>query len=338
MKPATGIVLSSVLFLVGWGAGQTWKGLDLEEARQRAGEAARGYEQKIQALEGAVADLSKEREQVQGVVLQKEQEVRDLERKVSGVEGRLAAATKQSSVVAPGKEPELKPMKMMADLMKNPEMREVFKQQQVAQVEMFYGGLFKRFHLNDGEREDLKKLIAARIQADSEFALQAMGGDAPSKDRETALKALKAARDESDLKIKTFLNNEQDYLAYQNWEESKPERMAMSMGQSFFAGSGEPLTSTQEDQLVNAMMAARTRRTNIPDLTKLENLSPENMRPEAIEKILAANDLQAQEVAAVAASFLSPKQLAALKTMQQQQKTMQEMGLKMTGAMFGGKK
>lgn len=151
-------------------------------------------------------------------------------------------------------------------------------------------------------------------------------------------KALTEAKNASDLKIKTFLNNEQDYLAYQNWEQAKPERMALSMGQSAFAATGEPLTSVQEDQLANAMMRARTSRTNIPDLTKAENLSPENLSRLSLEKILASYDVQAQEVATAAAAFLSPKQLEALKTFQQQQKSLQEMGLKMSGAMFGGKK
>ena len=315
-----------------------FKEADLERERQQAREEASDRAQKILGLETTVADLARERDQAQALAASKEQLARELDRKLGETETKLAAALKPRPPAAAVKGPEQKPMNVVAEMMKNPEMKEVIKQQQLAQLDMLYGGLFKRFSLNEAEKEDFKKLLAERVQAESDFAMRAMGGEIPQKDMLEAQKALTEAKNASDLKIKTFLNNEQDYLAYQTWEQAKPERMVLSMGQSAFASAGEPLTGAQEDQLVNAMMSARTRRTDIPDLTKAENVSPENLSSTALEKILASYDVQAQEVAATAASFLSPKQLEALKTMQQQQKAMQEMGLKMSGAMFGGKK
>jgi len=338
MKPLTGIAISSGMFLLGLGIGGMWKGMDLEAALRHSNEAATGFNQRIQTLEGAVTELSKEREQTQSLLQQKEQQAKDLERKVSEVEGRLALALKQRPQATPEKEPGQPTMKVIAEMMKTPAMREVFKQQQVATVELSYGGLFKRLRLNQSEREDLKKLIAERVEADTEFVMRAMGDDLPPNELQASQKALKEAQNASSVKIKTFLNNEQDYQAYQNWEQSKPERMAISMGQSVFAGAGEPLTSAQEDQLANAMMGARTRRTDIPDLTKPENILPGNINSLPVEKILASYDSQALEVAAAAAAFLSPKQLEVLKLTQQQQKSFQEMGLKMIGATGGGKK
>jgi hypothetical protein len=57
-----------------------------------------------------------------------------------------------------------------------------------------------------------------------------------------------------------------------------------------------------------------------------------------MDKFMASYDRQAQRVLADSAKFLSPKQLEALKNMQQQMRSMQEAGLKMSGMMFGGGK
>ena len=67
-------------------------------------------------------------------------------------------------------------------------------------------------------------------------------------------------------------------------------------------------------------------------------MNPSNMSPAILEHVLSSFDVQAQEVYAAASSFLTPKQLDALKSMQAQQKTMQEAGVKMGAAMFGGGK
>jgi alkanesulfonate monooxygenase SsuD/methylene tetrahydromethanopterin reductase-like flavin-dependent oxidoreductase (luciferase family) len=55
------------------------------------------------------------------------------------------------------------------------------------------------------------------------------------------------------------------------------------------------------------------------------------------ERVLASFDAQAAQVAAGASVYLSPTQQEALKAFQKQQRAMQEMGLKMSAAMVGGK-
>jgi len=109
------------------------------------------------------------------------------------------------------------------------------------------------------------------------------------------------------------------------------------MGAAVFAGTGEPLSIAQEDQLVSAMFAARTQVSSVPDITKPENFTPGNLSPQSSERILANSDAQAAQVAAGAAVYLSPTQMEALKVFQKQQRAMQEMGLKMSAAMMGGK-
>jgi alkanesulfonate monooxygenase SsuD/methylene tetrahydromethanopterin reductase-like flavin-dependent oxidoreductase (luciferase family) len=72
-------------------------------------------------------------------------------------------------------------------------------------------------------------------------------------------------------------------------------------------------------------------------MSKPENFTPGNLSPQMTERVLASFDAQAAQVAAGAAVYLSPTQQEALKAFQKQQRAMQEMGLKMSAAMVGGK-
>jgi hypothetical protein len=177
-------------------------------------------------------------------------------------------------------------------------------------------------------------MIADRVQAEQEYALRLLEKGLSEDQRKAALKAFKDAENANSLKIKTFLNHEQDYQTFQSWEESKADRMALSLGYAAFSAAGEPLTSTQEDQLVKAMTFARTRRTDVPDLTKAENLTALSADENAMAKMIAGLNAQAQEVAAAAAAFLTPKQLEALKTFQEQQRAMQATGIKMSASLY----
>jgi len=170
-----------------------------------------------------------------------------------------------------------------------------------------------------------------------EMSLQMMGGGGSPQDSAAAVEELKRSKDASDQKIRSFLSNEADYQTFQKWEQTKGERVLLIMGASAFAGAGEPLTVAQEDQLVSAMLAARTQASSVPDMTKTENLTPGNLTPQMTEKVLANYDAQAAQVAAGAASYLSPVQMEALKALQKQQRALQEMGLKMGASMVGGK-
>ena len=228
--------------------------------------------------------------------------------------------------------------KMLAEMMKAPEMKNVLKQQQLAQIDMMYGGLFNRLHLNDGEKQDLKKMIGERLQKEGELGFRLLEDGLSAEDKKEALKAFTDSKNASDLQIKTFLNSEQDYQLYQSWEESKPERMALNLGRESFVSAGAPLTPEQEDQLVKAMTTARIRRSDIPDFSKVENFGSLGADEKAFAKITAAFDSQAQEVFAAAASFLNPKQLEALKNMQEHQREMQAAGLKIGATMFNQKK
>ena len=332
---AVGLALVCGAFVSGF----SWRDSEVAVVRQQADNAARAGDHLRESFEASVAELTRERD-----------EARELSQKLDAEVGQLAKklAESQAAAVKAAANARAQPsignqgspgssMKTLAEVFKKPEMKDVVVQQNLAQLDMIYGKLYDRLQLDNSEKQDLKNLLSERMRAELEVSMLMMSGDvSPQKAVASGQEILKANA-ESDQKIRAFLNNETDYQTFQKWEQSKPERMILSMGAAVFAGTGEPLSIAQEDQLVSAMFAARTQVSSVPDMTKPENFTPGNLSPQSSERILANSDAQAAQVAAGAAVYLSPTQMEALKVFQKQQRAMQEMGLKMSAAMMGGK-
>ena len=332
---AVGLALVCGAFVSGF----SWRDSEVAVARQQADNAARAGDHLRESFEASLAELTRERD-----------EARELSQKLDAEVGQLAKklAESQAAAVKAAANARAQPsignqgspgssMKTLAEVFKKPEMKDVVVQQNLAQLDMIYGKLYDRLQLDNSEKQDLKNLLSERMRAELEVSMFMMSGDvSPQKAVASGQEILKANA-ESDQKIRAFLNNETDYQTFQKWEQSKPERMILSMGAAVFAGTGEPLSIAQEDQLVSAMFAARTQVSSVPDMTKPENFTPGNLSPQSSERILANSDAQAAQVAAGAAVYLSPTQMEALKVFQKQQRAMQEMGLKMSAAMIGGK-
>ncbi len=332
---AVGLALVCGAFVSGF----SWRDSEVAVARQQADNAARAGDNLRESFESSVAELTRERD-----------EARELSQKLDAEVGQLAKklAESQAAAVKAAANARAQPsignqgspgssMKTLAEVFKKPEMKDVVVQQNLAQLDMIYGKLYDRLQLDNSEKQDLKNLLSERMRAELEVSMFMMSGDvSPQKAVASGQEILKANA-ESDQKIRAFLNNETDYQTFQKWEQSKPERMILSMGAAVFAGTGEPLSIAQEDQLVSAMFAARTQVSSVPDMTKPENFTPGNLSPQSSERILANSDAQAAQVAAGAAVYLSSTQMEALKVFQKQQRAMQEMGLKMSAAMMGGK-
>ena len=332
---AVGLALVCGAFVSGF----SWRDSEVAVVRQQADNAARAGDHLRESFEASLAELTRERD-----------EARELSQKLDAEVGQLAKklAESQAAAVKAAANARAQPsignqgspgssMKTLAEVFKKPEMKDVVVQQNLAQLDMIYGKLYERLQLDNSEKQDLKSLLSERMRAELEVSMLMMSGDvSPQKAVASGQEILKANA-ESDQKIRAFLNNETDYQTFQKWEQSKPERMILSMGAAVFAGTGEPLSIAQEDQLVSAMFAARTQVSSVPDMTKPENFTPGNLSPQSSERILANSDAQAAQVAAGAAVYLSPTQMEALKVFQKQQRAMQEMGLKMSAAMIGGK-
>ncbi len=326
-----------------FGAGFSWRDQEQAEVRQKAALAASAAGKLQETLEASLAALTKERDEAREQGEKLGGQLKELVKKFAESEANaakaaaaLARATAQAKA-QPAQATSGNPMKSMAEMMKTPGMKDAVIQQNLGQVDMFYGKLCDRLQLDGPDKQDFKNLLTERMRAELELSFQMMGGDLSPQQSAAAVEELKKANAANDQKIRAFLNNETDYQAFQTWEKTKSDRMILNMGMPAFAGAGEPLTVAQEDQLVAAMSAARTQTSTVPDMSKPENLTASNLGPQMAEKILADYDAQAAKVAAGAAAYLSPGQVEALNALQKQQRALQEMGLKMGATMVGGK-
>jgi hypothetical protein len=346
MKTTFAAATGAALLLAGFGAGSFWKDLDLQQER-RANTSKLELERLASASE--IAKLGSQIASLESSLAGSKQELSaagenaaKLEEALRGAQAQLARkAVQASDSGAKGVPPQgggRNLGKMLVEMMNAPEMKDMMQQQQQAQIDLMYGGLYARLRLNEADRQELKRLIAERVKEEADLGLKMMGEGLSKEQQAAAMKAFTDFKNANELKIKTFLNNEQDYQMFQGWENSKPDRMSLHLGSAAFSAVGEPLSPEQEDLLVKAMTGARTRRTDVPDLTKIENFSALGGDEKTMERILDGFKTQSEEVAAAAGSFLSPKQLEALKTMQEQQQVMQAAGIKMGFSMFNKKK
>lgn len=222
----------------------------------------------------------------------------------------------------------------LAEMMKNPAMKDMMRQQQIAALDTQYSGLFSRFQFTDEEKTDFKKLLSDHLQHEAEIGFK-MFEDMTPEQRKALVQEYENSKKDSDARIRDFLNSDADYNTFKTWEETKGERMQLEMGRSLFTNTGDPLTPEQEEQLISVMQQVRKQPSTVPDLSKPQNFDPARLTQADIDQQLAHFDANATAIANQAAQFLSAKQLESLRTMQQQWRTMNEAGLKMTSAMYG---
>jgi len=109
----------------------------------------------------------------------------------------------------------------------------------------------------------------------------------------------------------------------------------MTIGKTAFDSAGVPLAPEQEEQLINLMAEVRKRPSDVPDLNDPHNIDPSMMTDEFTRRAIAVFDQQQGSVLEGAGGFLTPPQLEALKKMQEQMRTLNEAGLKMSKSMMG---
>lgn len=223
-------------------------------------------------------------------------------------------------------------MSAYKELLKNPGMRDMINQQNLAQMDMRYGGLFDHFKLSPEEKQNLKQLLAARSRSQIEMGIKVMEDNLTPAQKKQISDDYDRAKKASDESIRTFLGDDEDFKAFQRWEDTSPERTQLQMmgGRGQFEAVGEPLTPEQEERLIDIMAAVRKSPGGPADMTNPKGFSPDKMTDEMLQKLLTKQEHDAKTVVQNAAGFLSTRQLEALVKMQQQQRSMTEMGLKMS--------
>jgi uncharacterized protein YbaA (DUF1428 family) len=224
---------------------------------------------------------------------------------------------------------------MLGKMMKDPAMREMMREQQKAMINMMYGGLFKDLNLSPEEKDKLKELLTDAQMKNIEAAQGLFGGKEGV--TEDATKQIADSKKQTDAEIKALLGDER-FAHYQEYQKNVGERMQIDQFKNQLAGANMPMDDAQAAQLMQIMKDAKAA-SPAPisdDQTKMPN--KDSFTAENLEKQLAWMDDYNRRVLERAAQVLTPDQFKQYQSFQEQQTSMQKLGLQMAKGMFGGDK
>lgn len=235
-----------------------------------------------------------------------------------------------------GKKPEAanKMMGGIADMMKDPAMRDMMKTQMRGQIETQYRDLFDLLDLDQGQRDNMGKVLAERQSSGMDIGLALMSGETLSpeekKAKETEMKQLK---EKSEAELKTLLGEEK-YGEFERFEKSQPERMQLSTLNNQLRDKGLALSTEAESQLMDAMYQERTAFKYDNDLSDQNNMDTSRFTEENLKRFEEQNAELQQKVLSRASEILTAEQLDVFQKSQEQQSSMMKMSMKMAAKMF----
>lgn len=213
----------------------------------------------------------------------------------------------------------------------NPVSRSMMAQGVKAMAGLWYADLAEQFGLTQEQTDYFVDLKANMLADQQQLAMKLMGA-VDEEERKSILAEMEAQKKENEEAIKTFLNHDEDFAAYQEYEKRLPEHQQLDGLRGAMNGAGFPLQPEQEQALVDAMYDARTsyKGTDWNGAEGMEALADANLK-ERFEKDW---DGQSKLIDARVGEVLDEDQLEAFRTYREQMKEMQLMGLEMAGKMF----
>jgi hypothetical protein len=249
----------------------------------------------------------------------------------------LASAADSSAKPAEKKGPDLGGlMKAFGSMMTNDAMKEMIRTQAGMQLDRQYRRLFDYMNLPPEKLAALKKLMAARQEAQMADGMAFMTEGFNKGSLEKRGKAIKETKEAYDKQIAELLGPD-DYDAFKQYEDTQMERHEVDQLKYSLADSGEPLTEEQERELVNRFHSARTNSPAMRELLRDDQMpKPEMFSSAGLTNTMALMERQQDQNAEIARSVLSPVQYQQYQRHAEQQRNMQRLGMQMAAQMFGG--
>ena len=234
------------------------------------------------------------------------------------------------------------PMQGMADLFKDPKMRDMIKAQQKAYIvpmlDKQYAALIQQLNLTPEQSAQLKDLLAQRMLAGADAGMSMLDRNLDPAKREEMVKQTKDQTDDYNAQIKQLLGD--NYAAFEAYEKTTADRLTVSQFNDQFPGGDLALSADQQQQLIQAMSDERNGfkwtvdygNRNTPDGDFSTMFTEDKINQYAQERERLDNQILAR-----ARPFLSAGQAQALEQFLASQRQMQIAGMKMAGQMFGPK-
>lgn len=308
--------------------------------------ALRGAEKLLTDARAQMAEQAQELERLRAAQATYEAEAKALRSSLASAPAASESAGEAEAAVAGAEGQPERPakgapmMEQFAKMFKDPEMKKVMRTQQGFGVRMMYGDLAKELGLSPDTADQLNELLIDRQLSMSVQGVELMSGNADEKKMAEVSEAAKQSREDYDKQVANVLGAE-GYAKFQDYERTLGDRMLLRQYTDQFAARGTPLADAQQKQLLSIMGEERMKLPASP-------LDPGSNDPAAQMKAMRSGEMMEKQlenqkqinarVLARASTVLSPEQVNALRTSQEQMLEMQQMGMKMSREMFGGGK
>jgi hypothetical protein len=302
---------------------------------------------KLEAAQKQLADL-------QASIAQQEEEANRLKEKLETAQmdsfananaaNRLSQAlTNRSEVEAAPAATNSKPANPLAEMFKNPEMRDLIKKQQKTMmggmVDKSYAEFFKSMNLTPEQKETMKDLILSKMLGNADAGMEMMSGNMDADKRAELTRQMKDQKESTDAQIKALLGDE-NYTAFESYEKTIPDRTAVDQFKNQL-GDTMKLNADQEHLLTAAMTEERQGFKFTTDFSNQSDFSEDMMSrftEERMDVFLQEREQLDARYLARAQSVLSAEQYTAYQKSLKTQQEMTKMGMKMAIQMFGPKK
>lgn len=224
------------------------------------------------------------------------------------------------------------PMAKMAEMMRNPAMKEMMRANARKQLDMSYGALLKTLSLAPKDLEAFKALLVEKQMSLMDFGMDMIDTGITPESRQEQMAKMKEVADGFDSDIKKVLG-EDNYVAYKSFEETQPERMQVDLFKQSLE-EGNALDEHTENDLIKAMHEERKSFQFSTSLGQPETADPTAFTEEKIAAHLKDMARLQENYLLRARSILTPAQFEQFKKSQDQQRAMQEMGMKMAAQML----
>jgi hypothetical protein len=231
----------------------------------------------------------------------------------------------------------------LSSMFKDPKMKEMIKTQQKAvmgpMIDKQYAALFHQLKMTPEESASMKDLLVKKMLAGADAGMSLMDGSLDTAQRAELTKQMKTETDSYDAQIKDFLGTD-NYPAFESYEKTVPDRMAVSQFSDQLASGANQLSADQQEQLAQAMSDART---SFKWTTDYSNKTPAGgdfasmFSEDKLNQYTQEKEKFDQQFLARAQQILTPEQTKTFEEFQKTQRDLQIMGMKMAASMFAPK-
>jgi hypothetical protein len=236
-----------------------------------------------------------------------------------------------------------RPGNLLAGMFKDPKMKEMIKSQQKMfmgpMIDKTYGALIQQLNLTPDQAASLKDLLQKKMMVGTDVGMSMLDGSLDAAQRAELAQQIKTETDGYDAQIKQLLGDD-NYATFQTYEKGTPDRMTVSQFKDQLAGSGTPLSASQEEQLVQAMTDERS---SFKWTTDYSNRNPgdanfaELFNEDHLNQFAQEKSQFDQQFLARAQQILTPEQATSFEQFQTAQRQMQINAMKMAAQMFAPK-